>query len=103
MIRNATGDGLRELRKAGRDHGLRVGQGWRLFRKSRSALGARPTWRLVPQQMEAALKRLFDSRRAVPASDLFRIREGVKTGRNSVFLLARAQLETRARWGKAVV
>ena len=106
--RDATGNALRALRKAGpnRESILEAGD-WRLFRTSASGLRTRPTWRLVPQKTQVALDRLRDAGYALPAGNLFRIRQGVLTGLNSVFLLRQTQLEAlpqvEQRWFRSAI
>ena len=91
---HATGNALRALRRVdiSRDVSLEEA-GWRLFQVSVRELRDRPTWRLVPQQTEAAIGRLFDAGDALPAGTLFNIHQGVRTGLNPAFLLSEAQLD----------
>ncbi|MCY3812376.1 MAG: N-6 DNA methylase [Gammaproteobacteria bacterium] len=105
---HATGNALRGLRKAGvSGETFLEGGDWRLFRVPARELRDRPTWRLVPQQTMAAIGRLFDVGDALPASELFDIHQGVRTGMNPAFLLSEAQLEGLPRrerkWFKPAV
>ena len=86
---DATGDALRTLR---RTKHLPAGQvlgnkSWRLFRTSRGSLRRRTTWRLSSPATEEALQRLMTLRWAVRIGDLFHVRQGVRTGLKSVFVL----------------
>ena len=88
----ATGNALRALRQATVNHDvLPEGAGWRMFQVPVRELRRRPTWRLVPPRAEAAIGRLFDAGDALPAGDLFDIRQGVRTGLNRAFLLSVGQ------------
>jgi SAM-dependent methyltransferase len=90
---DATGNALRALRRSGRKGGAIGGDGaigedntWRLFELPTSSFMRRPTWRLASPRTEAALSRLIDSG-ASRISDLFEVRQGVRTGNNQAFLL----------------
>ncbi len=104
--RVATGNALRELRK-GADDSAREGQGWQIFPFNVGRLRKRPTWRLVPPAVERTLARLLESGRAVTAGDLFHVRQGVRTGMNSAFILKvdeRNELpEAEWRWFRGAI
>lgn len=58
---------------------------WRLFEVPTLSFKRRPTWRLVSPKTEAALSRLIDA--GTPRiSDLFTVRQGVRTGDNRTFI-----------------
>ena len=84
---DATGNALRTLRRSDR-RTLGIGQddAWRIFQVPTSTFQVRPTWRLTTPRAEAALSRLLDSG-AVRTSDLFAVRQGVRTGDNRAFVL----------------
>jgi adenine-specific DNA-methyltransferase len=89
----ATGDALRVLRKVGDGSDLTGDeQSWSLFRVPAESLRQRSTWRLVSTRSETALRRAIDVGGAVRIGDLFDVRQGVRTGLNSVFLLNEEQI-----------
>ena len=83
----ATGNALRTLRLSDQQN-LRIGQddAWRLFQVPTSTFQARPTWRLTTPRAEAALSKLLEAG-AVRTSELFTVRQGVRTGDNRAFVL----------------
>ncbi|MCY3943506.1 MAG: N-6 DNA methylase, partial [Gemmatimonadetes bacterium] len=92
----ATGDALRALRvsatgRLGSDQML-PDKGWRLFQTSSGGFRRRGTWRLTPPQTEAALQDLLAIGRAVRIGDLFQVRQGVRTGLNTAFVLAAGEV-----------
>ena len=90
----ATGNALRTLRRVQQiNPDFRDGNGWRLFRTSAESLRRRATWRLTPPRIETALNSLIESGRAVAIGEIFDVRQGVRTGLNSVFLLTAVQVE----------
>ena len=83
----ATGNALRTLRRSGRgERGFGEDDAWRLFEIPIAGIKRRPTWRLTSPRTEAALSRLITSG-ASRISDLFQVRQGVRTGDNRTFLL----------------
>lgn len=90
----ATGTALRKLRRnRNTDFGEVSDDGWHLFQTNASRFRRRPTWRLVAPSTEKALNQLAESGRVVPIGELFAVRQGVRTGMNSVFVLTAAELE----------
>ena len=83
----ATGNALRALRRS-ESQTFTIGQddAWRLFQVPTSTFRVRPTWRLTTPRTESALSRLLDAG-AVRTSDLFTVRQGVRTGDNKAFIL----------------
>lgn len=91
----ATGDALRKLRSpesAGPEM-LMGDQSWRLFHMSAQRLRRRSTWRLTSPRTEDALKQLVDTGKAARIDDLFRVRQGVRTGAKGVFVLKTTQVD----------
>ena len=90
----ATSTALRKLRR-NRDTDFEEisDDGWHLFQANTSRFRHRPTWRLIPPSTEMALNQLAESSTVAPIGDLFAVRQGVRTGMNSVFVLTAAQLE----------
>ena len=90
----ATGTALRKLRRT-RAAGFEEvsDDGWHLFQANASRFRHRPTWRLIVPSTEMALNQLAESGRVAPIGDLFAVRQGVRTGMNSAFVLTSAQLE----------
>ena len=90
----ATGNALRTLRlvKHAKPDSS-DGNSWHLFRTSADDLRRRATWRLTSPRTETALNRLLESGRVVALAELFDVRQGVRTGLNSVFLLTTEQVE----------
>ena len=91
----ATGVALRSLRRASRteleeesDHG------WHLFETPARVFRRRSTWRLIVPSTEIALNRLMESGLVAPVEDLFAVRQGVRTGMNSVFVRTVDELQT---------
>ena len=90
----ATGNALRKLRLTKHSPpDLLDDTTWSLFHISAGNLRRRATWRLTSSRTEQALSRLVDVGGAVPIGDLFDVRQGVRTGSNSVFLLTTSQVE----------
>ena len=89
----ATGNALRTLRRSDPQM-LGIGQDeeWRLFQIPTSTFKARPTWRLTTPRAEAALSKLLDAG-AVRTSDIFTVRQGIRTGDNKAFVLDKNSLE----------
>ncbi|WP_419861194.1 HsdM family class I SAM-dependent methyltransferase [Candidatus Palauibacter sp.] len=93
---DATGDALRALRR----RRMRVSpdtpssrRSWRLFHIMPEKLARQSTWRLISPKIEKALSHLVQMERAVPIGDLFNVRQGVRTGLKSAFLLTERQIE----------
>ena len=87
----ATGSALRMLR---RHHGQPNVEGdqseWRLFEIPSERFRDRPTWRIMSPQIDRALARLSD--RGMPRiSDIFDVKQGVRTGKNQVFVINQEQ------------
>ena len=99
----ATGTALRKLRR-NKATGFKElsDDGWHLFEDTTRRFRDRPTWRLIVPSTELALNQLAESGRVAPVGDLFAVRQGVRTGMNSVFVLTTAQLkaldESEKRW-----
>ena len=83
----ATGNALRTLRRP-ETQLLDIGEDdeWFLFQVPISTFKARPTWRLTTPKAEVALSRLLEAG-AVRTSDLFTVRQGIRTGDNKTFVL----------------
>lgn len=90
---DATGNALRTLRRFEGAAGPVEQNSWRLFQTSAEALRRKPTWRLTSPRTDAALRRLIDIRGTVQVGEIFDVRQGVRTGANSVFLLSKTQVE----------
>jgi SAM-dependent methyltransferase len=92
---SATGDALRGLRRTKSTSGpLSVTEDrWRVFSFQASSLAGRSNWRFVPPRAEAALKRVWDSG-AKRLAEVFDVKQGVRTGRNPVFVLGADQLRS---------
>ena len=91
---DATGNALRTLRRAD-PWTPSIGQddAWRIFQVPTSSFPARPTWRLTTPRAEAALSRLLEAG-AVRTSELFTVRQGVRTGDNRAFVLDKDSFST---------
>lgn len=90
----ATGNALRTLRRTRPASPESLDDdSWSLFHVSPESLGRRATWRLISSRTEQALSRLINFGDAVPIGDIFSVRQGVRTGLNSVFLLTTSQVE----------
>ena len=76
----ATSSALRALRRGYREERA-SSSSWHLFTLSPKSLRSRPTWRLTPPSTERALTQLLDSGRVVRVTDVFAVRQGVRTGR----------------------
>jgi len=88
-----TGNAFRVLRQEGQSNSTVQSDSWQLFRTSSTVLRSRPTWRLTSPRTETALQRLVDVGGAVPIGSLFDVRQGVRTGMNSAFLISNADAE----------
>ncbi|MBX9708038.1 MAG: N-6 DNA methylase [Caulobacteraceae bacterium] len=89
---DATGNALRMLRRLAPQGNVEVSDAsWRIFSMPVSTLSSRPTWRLVSPRAEAALNRLLDAG-AERLGNLFEVRQGVRTGDNTAFLLSGAEV-----------
>ena len=90
----ATGNALRTLRRVNYfPMESPSDNSWRMFHTTGEKLRRRANWRLTSPQTEEMLSRLVDVGGAVPIGDLFDVRQGVRTGSNSVFLLTTNQVE----------
>lgn len=90
----ATGAALRHLRRVRYNGFKEISEhGWHLFETPSHVFRNRPTWRLVLPSTEVALKRLLRSGLIVPIEEVFSVRQGVRTGMNSVFLMTATKLE----------
>ena len=89
----ATGDALRALRRSNQgDIGIGEDDAWRLFDVPTKTFEARPTWRLITPRAERALSRLVDAG-AAPISDLFDVKQGVRTGDRRAFVLQKREYD----------
>ena len=88
----ATGDALRMLRRAPNPEFDAGAAGWRLFPLPIAKLQSRPTWRLTTPKIERALSRLIDAG-AVRVSDIFQVRQGIRTGNTRAFVLSKHDFE----------
>lgn len=88
----ATGEALRALRKLEFPLVTGVsGRGWRITRLDQKDLVNSERWRVLPENVEAALRRLNEL--GMPrAGDLFEIRQGLLTGLNDAFIISDAEL-----------
>lgn len=89
----ATGDALRGLRRsrwAGTPP-MVTEEAWRLFTFNARALKGRPNWRFIPPAAQQALDRALEMG-SVPLGDVFEVKQGVRTGLNSAFVLDAEQL-----------
>jgi adenine-specific DNA-methyltransferase len=81
----AMGDALRSLRReAGKES---VGRGWQIFQVAPDTLRDRPTWRLLSPGVERELRRVVDRGAAVEVQQLFDVKQGVRTGANSILVI----------------
>lgn len=89
----ATGEALRALR---RDDPAVSGTvrtaNWRLFTLAESLFEQRPTWRLTSPETEAVITRVLEGG-ARRLEELFDVRQGVRTGSNTAFLLSVEELK----------
>ena len=91
----ATGVALRSLRRAANTDFEELGDhGWHLFETPSRVFRRRPTWRLIVPSTEIALNRLLESGLVAPVEELFSVRQGVRTGMNSVFVRTSDELQT---------
>ena len=90
----ATGVALRNLRRLGNaSFRERRDTGWYLFEIPSKVFRDRPTWRLISPSTETAIRRLSESGRMALIEELFSVRQGVRTGMNSAFLITTQELE----------
>ena len=68
-----------------------------VFQVPSDDLKTRPTWRFTSPTVEAALKKTIAGGRAVPIGDVFDVRQGVRTGLKSVFLLDASEMRLLGR------
>ena len=91
---SATGAALRQLRRS-QTVGpvVEEGDAWRLGTVSIDRFAVRPDWRLRPPRVDKLLRELSE---AIPTTvaELFKVRQGIRTGANEAFLLS--HLEWRA-------
>ena len=89
---SATGAALRHLRKieAAAGSTAQEDKAWRLGRMPARQLASLPDWRLRPPRVERLIQELGE---AIPTTvaDLFKVQQGIRTGLNDAFLLAREQ------------
>lgn len=90
----ATGNALRTLRRSEAQL-LDSGEDdqWFLFQVPTSTFKARPTWRLITPRTESTLSRLLEAG-AVRTSDLFTVRQGIRTGDNKAFVLDKSSYDS---------
>ncbi len=98
----ATGTAFRNLRRVRNTNVEEIGKnGWHLFTTSSRVFRNRPTWRLIRPSTEGALNRLLQSGFIAPIDDLFSVRQGVRTGRNSAFVMTTAEFRLLPRVERA--
>jgi len=87
----STGDAFRAVRRGStpiEDHEGR----WHVFPVAPSTFASAGTWRLVPPAAAEALRRLETLGATKKVGELFNVRQGIRTGRNSLFLISAAEL-----------
>lgn len=90
---SSTGNALRSLRLGDeRPLGGMGDRGWHIFYSDPEEFKDRSTWRLLPPRVSLALRNLVESGTAVPVRDVFRVRQGVQTGRRASFLLKEEEI-----------
>ena len=95
---NSIGNALRSLRlEKGVMEEEESGGAVYLFQVPSDDLKTRPTWRLTSPNVEAALRKTMESERAVPIADVFDVRQGVRTGLNSAFVLSNKEMRVLSR------
>lgn len=85
----STGDAFRAVRRGAAPINDREGR-WHVYPISSSAF-SEPTWRLVPPAAAEALHRLQKLGVTRQIGELFDVRQGIRTGRNSLFLISAAE------------
>ena len=90
----ATGEALRGLRRSRRagTPPMVTEDAWRLFAFSARALKGRSNWRFIPPAAQEALNRAWEAG-AVRLDNVFEVKQGVRTGLNSAFVLDADQLK----------
>lgn len=91
---NATGEALRALRRMRKPIVSGAGErGWRITTLSQNELAQRDNWRVLPESVEEALRRLKEL--GMPTiGDVFRVRQGIRTGLSKIFILSDDQLKS---------
>ena len=90
----ATGNALRSLRRSDRRVlSISEDNAWRLFEVPTKTFSSRTTWKLTTPRAETALARFMETG-AARISDLFDVRQGVRTGYNRAFILDIYDYET---------
>ena len=90
----ATGNALRSLRRTDRRVlGISEDDAWSLFEVPTKTFRSRTTWRLTTPKAEIALARLMEAG-AARISDLFDVRQGVRTGDNRAFIIDKFDYES---------
>lgn len=89
----ATGEALRGLRRSRRagTPPMVTEDAWRLFAFNSRALKGRSNWRFIPPAAQEALNRAWDGG-AVRLDEVFEVKQGIRTGLNSAFILDADQL-----------
>ncbi|RAN39075.1 class I SAM-dependent DNA methyltransferase [Hyphomonas sp. GM-8P] len=91
---DATSLALRQLRKsANAQHVAAFDRDYQLFQTPRETLLNQPTWRLIPPKSREALASLNSTVGLCRVNDIFTVRQGILTGHNSAFVLARSEFE----------
>lgn len=86
----STGDAFRAVRRGVTP--LDGGEGrWHLYSLAPSTFAAAATWRLVPPAAAEALRRLETLGATRKIGELFDVRQGIRTGWNSLFLVTAAE------------
>ena len=95
---NATGDALRELRKADLlPHSIfREGTRWHLFTADSSELN-RKSWRMLTPKERAIHEALGATQANVVVGDLFSVSQGIQTGFRKALLLKQSQFDSLPR------
>ena len=90
----STGVALRNLRRAANStFGELSEHGWHLFKTPSHVFRNRPTWRPILPSTEIALNDLLQTDFIAPVENFFAVRQGARTGMNSVFLRTKAEWE----------
>lgn len=86
----STGDAFRAVRRGIGQDDDREGR-WHVYPVALRTFAAAATWRLVPPAAAEALRRLETLGATKQIGELFDVRQGIRTGRNSLFLISAAE------------
>lgn len=87
----STGDAFRAVRRGAAPADDRDGR-WHVYPIASKTFATAATWRLVPPAAAEALRRLEKLGATRRIGELFDVRQGIRTGRNSIFLIPAAGL-----------